>query len=191
MILPNGSIPSLNVRLSKTGTAHNLFCRSQSSKRFQAGFCQQKKTPQTERLHHRSISCFTGTCFCQTVGKSLVNWCVCTSETLCFKRFFRLWSSLSGIRFRYCFDDLFPPVIIVFVPVLPEIDCLSPWFIVYIMPCVCGLIVVHQLNCYSVLHFPVLPPSKINHCIFGQIIWRNRPGAAFCQRHIPIPYYAL
>ena len=26
-----------------------------------------------------------------------------------------------------------------------------------------------------------------DHRIFRQIIWQNRPGAAFCQRHIPIP----
>ena len=38
---------------------------------------------------------------------------------------------------------------------------------------------------------PVLPPARINHRICGQIIWRNRSGAAFCQRHIPILYCAL
>ena len=85
-------------------------------------------------------------------------------------RHFTPWCfSLSGIHFRYCFDDLFPPVIIVFVPVLPETACLSPWFIVYLLPCACCQFVVHRIHCYRVLYFPVLPPARINHGI-----WRNR-----------------
>ena len=56
----------------------------------------------------------------------------------------------------------------VFVPVLPEIACLSPWFIVYVMPCVCYQNVVNQIHCYSVLHFPVLPPARINYRVCGQ-----------------------
>ena len=55
----------------------------------------------------------------------------------------------------------------------------------------CCQFVVHRIHCYRVLYFPILPLARINHRVCRQIIWRNRPGAAFCQRHIPIPYYAL
>ena len=71
----------------------------------------------------------------------------------------------SGIHFRYCFDDLFWSVIIVFVPVLPETACLSPCFIVYLLPCICCQIVVHRIFCCRELYFPVLPPARINHGI--------------------------
>ena len=56
----------------------------------------------------------------------------------------------------------------------PEIACLSPWFIVYIMPCACCQIVVHRVNCYRVSNFLIPPPARINHRIYRQIIWRNR-----------------
>ena len=93
--------------------------------------------------------------------------CTCRPHVLnCFQP----WGTwVSGIYFRYCFDDLFPPVIIVFVPVLPETACLSPWFIVYLLPCTSCQIAVHRIPCYRVLYFPVLPPARINHGI-----WRNR-----------------
>ena len=85
---------------------------------------------------------------------------------------------MSGIHFRYCFDDLFPPVIIAFVPVLPEIDCMSPWFIVYLLPCACCQFVVHRIFCCRELYFPVLPPARINHRICGQSIWQSRSTRA-------------
>ena len=72
-----------------------------------------------------------------------------------------------GVHFKYFFDDLFPLVIAVFVPVLPKIDYLSPWFIVYLLPCACCHYVVHRIHCYKVLYFPVLPPARINHGIWA------------------------
>ena len=34
--------------------------------------------------------------------------------------------------------------------------------------------VVLRVNCYRVLHFPILPPARINQLVCRQIIWRNR-----------------
>ena len=102
-----------------------------------------------------------------TMYRHLTFCCTCRPHVLhCFQPW-GTWAS--GIHFRYCFDDLFWSVIIVFVPVLPETACLSPWFIVYLLPCACCQFVVHRIHCYRVLYFPVLPPARINHGI-----WRNR-----------------
>ena len=105
--------------------------------------------------------------------------CTCRPHVLnCFQP----WGTwVSGIYFRYCFDDLFPPVIIVFVPVLPETACLSPWFIVYLLPCTSCQIAVHRIPCYRVLYFPVLPPARINHGI-----WANHLTESFNARRSAI-----
>ena len=90
-------------------------------------------------------------------------------------------SSSSGIHFKYFLDDLFPLVIAGFVPVLPEIDYLSPWFMVYLLPCACCQFVVLRIHCYRVLYFPVLPPARINHGI-----WANHLTESFNARRSAI-----
>ena len=93
-----------------------------------------------------------------------------------------MWdSSCTWVHFKYFLDDLFPLVIAGFVPVLLEIDCLSPWFIVFLLPCACCQFVVHRIHCYRVLYFPVLPPARINHGI-----WANHLTESFNARRSAI-----